>query len=266
VTSQYGIHLDEILRLRHFVADLIIFIRNKKSYIKLSKTSTTASQFPVAENFPCFGDQRRNGGTIETHYFIQDLYVAQQIFRENPKRHIDVGSRIDGFVAHVASFREIEVGELRPLALDNQNIKVLRLDITDTESVPMAVCDSVSCLHVLEHIGLGRYGDRINPDGWLIALHNLFSMLSLGGTLYVSVPVGRPKVEYDAHRVFRAETLIHAMSPHAQIKEIALIRDNNEFTNFGSDMVSATNSADEQSYGCLILSVTKIQQPTNVRT
>jgi len=107
---------------------------------------------------------------------------------------------------------------------------------------------------------------ELTPMVGLIALHNLFSMLSLGGTLYVSVPVGRPKVEYDAHRVFRAETLIHAMSPHAQIKEIALIRDNNEFTNFGSDMVSATNSADEQSYGCLILSVTKIQQPTNVRT
>jgi len=266
VTSQYGIHLDEILRLRHFVADLLVFIRNRRSYLKLSKLSETGLLFPKAANFPCFGDQRRDGGTIETHYFIQDLYVAQQIFRANPKRHIDVGSRIDGFVAHVASFREIEVGELRPLPLDNQNIKVLRLDITDTETVPKAACDSVSCLHVLEHIGLGRYGDRINPDGWLIASHNLLSMLSLGGTLYVSVPVGSPKVEYDAHRVFSAETLFHAMSPHAQIKEIVLIGDNNEFTNFGSDMVSAANSADEQSYGCLILNLTKIQQPTNVRT
>ena len=50
-----------------------------------------------------------SAGESQGHYFHQDLLVANQIFLNSPERHIDIGSRIDGFVARVAAFREIEI-------------------------------------------------------------------------------------------------------------------------------------------------------------
>jgi len=45
------------------------------------------------------------GGDASGHYFHQDLIVARRIFERDPRKHVDVGSRIDGFVAHLAVFR-----------------------------------------------------------------------------------------------------------------------------------------------------------------
>jgi hypothetical protein len=64
---------------------------------------------------PCLHDRYEEGGTTKSEYFWQDLLVARWIHAARPVKHVDVGSRIDGFVAHVASFREIEVIDVRPI-------------------------------------------------------------------------------------------------------------------------------------------------------
>jgi hypothetical protein len=66
---------------------------------------------------PCLYDRSEEGGTASGEYFWQDLYIAQKIFKVNPHRHVDIGSRIDGFTAHVASFREIKVFDIEGLDL-----------------------------------------------------------------------------------------------------------------------------------------------------
>jgi hypothetical protein len=38
-------------------------------------------------------------------------------------------------------------------------------ELTPYGSTPDGYCDSLSCLHALEHFGLGRYGDPIDPRG-----------------------------------------------------------------------------------------------------
>ena len=63
----------------------------------------------VTKNFMVLGDYSDSAGTAKGHYFHQDLLVAEFINRHAPRRHIDIASRIDGFIAHVAAFREIEV-------------------------------------------------------------------------------------------------------------------------------------------------------------
>lgn len=56
---------------------------------------------------------------------------------------------------------------------------------------------------VLEHIGLGRYGDPLDPRGTDKAIAELCRVLSPGGDLYVSVPVEQSaQVYFNAHRVF----------------------------------------------------------------
>ena len=88
--------------------------------------------FPITKWYPLFFDKKTSAGSAYGGYFWQDLYVAQRIFKNNPERHIDVGSRIDGFVAHVATFRPIEVIDVRPLNSTIPNVQFTQLDIMNT--------------------------------------------------------------------------------------------------------------------------------------
>ncbi len=158
----------------------------------------------ITHSYPILTDYDAAAGSASGHYFHQDLLVASFINDRNPERHIDIGSRIDGFVAHVASFRKIEVMDIR--ALDNvghANISFIQADLMDGEGVQSNMADSVSCLHAIEHFGLGRYGDPLDPGGHLKGFNNIVRMLKSGGTLYISFPIGGTnEVHFNAHRVF----------------------------------------------------------------
>jgi SAM-dependent methyltransferase len=144
-----------------------------------------------------------SSGNASGHYFHQDLLVARLVHAAAPRRHLDVGSRVDGFVAHVASFREIEVFDIRQQpAPAHPQICFVRADLMQLDARLEGCCDSVSCLHALEHFGLGRYGDPIDPQGHRRGFESLYRLLEPGGTLYLSLPIGRPGVHFNAHRVF----------------------------------------------------------------
>ena len=159
--------------------------------------------FAIGRPFPCLADRDEPSGAASGHYFHQDLLVAQLIRAAHPRRHIDVGSRVDGFVAHVAVFRDIEVFDVRPLSTDAAGITFRQQDLMRLDAGQIACTDSLSCLHTLEHFGLGRYGDPIDYDGHNKGFTNLAAMLAPGGTLYFSVPISRrQRFEFNAHRVF----------------------------------------------------------------
>lgn len=88
-----------------------------------------------------------------------------------------------------------------------------------------ACCDSVSCLHALEHFGLGRYGDPVDPDGWKTGFDNLCAMLKVGGRLYLSVPIGCSRVEFNSQRVFSAPFLLNMFAADFVIEEMAVVTD-----------------------------------------
>jgi Caenorhabditis protein of unknown function, DUF268 len=163
----------------------------------------------ISRSHAIYDDYQAQAGTASGHYFHQDLLVATRIHQAAPRRHIDVGSRIDGFVAHVASFRAIEVLDIRPLANPgHERIAFLQRDMMASDSALEGICDSLSCLHALEHFGLGRYGDPINPGGHLQGFEGLHRMLEPAGRLYLSVPIGRSGVHFNAHRVFAADEVL----------------------------------------------------------
>jgi SAM-dependent methyltransferase len=133
---------------------------------------------------------------------------------------------VDGFVAHVASFRKIDVIDIRPLPDDIPNVYFKQANMM--EKLPFELeecCDSVSCLHALEHFGLGRYGDPVDPTGWKKGFNNLSAMLQVGGRLYLSVPVGPSRVEFNSHRVFSVPLLISLFKDEFEIEQMALIDD-----------------------------------------
>lgn len=162
---------------------------------------------------PCLHDKKGEGGEAKSEYFLQDLMVARCIFEEKPVRHIDIGSRVDGFVAHVASFRTIEVFDVRHNSANVPGIKFRQIDMMSSEGAAEH-CDSLSCLHALEHFGLGRYGDPIGPNGFENGFAAMATMVRSGGRFYLSVPIGHPRVEFNAHRIVSPKIVIDLATRH----------------------------------------------------
>lgn len=196
------------------------------SFSKFRKLAGRDEPFPCTSFFPVFGEDRDAAGRGRGHYFHQDLLVAQWIHERAPSRHVDVGSRIDGFVAHVASFRAIEVIDIRPLKENITNVHFQQCDVMGQLPASwLCSTDSLSCLHALEHFGLGRYGDPLDPDGWRKGFDNLASMVAPEGWFYLSVPIGPQRTEFNAHRVFSIQTVLDLLAPRFIVRRFAVVGD-----------------------------------------
>ena len=214
--------------------------------------------FPIARKlYPHYEDKKDNAGTLEYHYFFQDLHVAQRIYKNNPNRHIDIGSRISGFVAHVAAFREIEVYDIRPLNTPIPNVKFKQFDLMQLCEEDIESVDSISCLHAIEHFGLGRYGDPICYDGYLLGFTNIHKILKTNGRFYFSVPLGKQRIEFHAHRVFSLEYLLELITPYYEINTFSYVDDNNVFHE--NVAISKEKISDNCGchYGCAVFELTK---------
>lgn len=154
---------------------------------------------------PTLSDLYSASGTAKGHYFHQDLWAAREIFRRKPLRHLDVGSRIDGFIAHLLCFRDVEVIDIRKLESKVRGLSFKQADMMQGHTDSSLKADSVSCLHALEHFGLGRYGDPIDLNGWKKGIANIASIAQPGAVVYLSVPIGRPAIEFNAQRIFSPE-------------------------------------------------------------
>ena len=210
----------------------------------------------------CLSDRYCNSGTGSGHYFHQDLLIATRIFKSNPLKHVDVGSRIDGFIAHVAAFRQIEVIDIRPLNNTIKNIHFKQVDLM--KELPMEFvdsCDSLSCLHALEHFGLGRYGDPVRGDGYKLGFDNLYNMLKPGGKFFFSVPIGPQRIEFNAHRVFSINFLLDMFKGKFIVDEFSYVDD---IGDLHENVTMEDNQCDVNfgcSYGCGIFCLTKLNTP-----
>jgi hypothetical protein len=206
LSSQLGIDLQRLFRSTRGISTFF------KEWYKFRKL------FPGEINFaPCLHDRYDESGVAKGEYFWQDLVVAQWIASARPEKHVDVGSRIDGFVAHIASFREIEVFDVRPMSNSIPRVVFRQVDFMQrsAEIEYDGYCDSLSCLHALEHFGLGRYGDSLDPIGYQKGVENLAKLLKPKGRFYLSTPIGRQRVEFNANWVFNPHTIIQTANQNA---------------------------------------------------
>ena len=231
---------------------------DRREYRVQQANSLDRGSFPMGKTMLLTGDWGSEGGQAKGHYFHQDLLVARAIFKSQPVRHVDVGSRVDGFVAHVASFREIEVIDVRPTSAQVAGIKFHQMDLMNLPRSWFESADSVSCLHALEHFGLGRYGDPVRVDGWRNGLKALQDMLVPGGTLYLSVPTGeRQRVEFNAHRVFSIPFLMDVLNQNMGVQKVDFVLDDgNLIENIDLESEDASKSFGAN-YGCSIWTLIK---------
>jgi SAM-dependent methyltransferase len=167
-------------------------------------------------------DDRDTPASFDRLYFYHLAWAARILAERRPVRHVDISSQ-NLFVATVSAFLPIESYEFHPLPVELSNLKAGKADLCQLpfpdHSVP-----SVSCMHAVEHVGLGRYGDRLDPDGDLKAMGELRRVLAPGGQLLFVVPVGRPRVVFNAHRIYPYEQICEAFGD-LELKEFALIPD-----------------------------------------
>lgn len=148
-----------------------------------------------------------------SNYFWQDLWAAKKIIAADTKIHYDIGSRVDGFIAHLlAAGIHVNMIDIRPFLGMVENLFTIVDDATELRQFEDDSIDSLSALCSLEHFGLGRYGDPIDPEACFRCFENIQNKMRRGGNLYISVPVGRERVEFNAHRIFYAETIIECFS------------------------------------------------------
>jgi hypothetical protein len=200
------------------------YLRDRAEY----KKAMQSNGWVWGPELPMLMERDEDSGALGA-YFHQDQRVARWIYQASPTRHVDVGSRLDGFIGSLSVFRDVEVIDIRPQPATVNNVKFHQLDLMEKLPSDWIECtDSLSCLHTIEHFGLGRYGDSIDPDGHLKGLAQLKQMVSLGGMLYLSTPIGPQRVEFNAHRVTAASTLIGWFDEGWRIEQFAVIDDFNQ--------------------------------------
>lgn len=205
----------------------LLFFRKDLKKMKVQKGNDEL--FPFAKHIPILTERYASGGVMSGHYFHQDLHVAKLIFKNNPKKHVDIGSRTDGFVAHVASFREIELIDIRPIRNTISNISFKQADLMNLSKYDENYCDSISSLHAIEHFGLGRYNDPIDYLGHEKGIDNIAKMLTNSGIFYFSVPIGLQRINFNAHRVFSISYLLKFLSKNFSLKSFSFVDDSGIF-------------------------------------
>lgn len=185
-----------------------------------------AEPITLKESYPCLFDKTAKTG-IDSHYFYQDLWAFKKICSHNPARHVDVGSNVN-YIGFLTAITEVHFVDIRPLDVSNvSNLKNIKGSILEMPYEDNSI-ESLSCLHVAEHIGLGRYGDPLDPFGTKKAAAELSRCLAKGGNLYFSLPVGKPRLCFNAHRVHTPQQILEYF-PNLELVEFSGSDDSKAF-------------------------------------
>lgn len=192
-----------------------------KAFRMASEASGTRLPVRKDDAFPQLGD--RTGATpFDRHYTYHPAWAAQILMRTKPAEHVDISS-ILAFATMISAFIPTRFYDFRPAPLDLPGLSCSSADLTALPFADGSV-GSLSCMHVIEHIGLGRYGDPLDADGDLKAIRELVRVLAPGGNLLVVTPVGRARVQFNAHRIYDHEEFARAFAP-LELAEFALIEE-----------------------------------------
>ncbi len=178
-----------------------------KEYTKFKKLNNKYL-FPIKNKYFITNDLYEQWWIATWHYFHQDLLVAQEIYIKNPTKHVDIWSRVDWLISNIASFRDIEVFDIREIKSKIKNIKFKKANLMYLNNKYINYCDSISSLHAIEHFWLWRYWDPIDPEWHIKWLNNIYKILKKWWIFYFSVPIWEQRVEFNAHRVFNLKYLI----------------------------------------------------------
>ena len=174
-----------------------------------------------SDRMPCLSD-RKTTAPFDRHYTYHTAWAARLVAQLRPAEHIDIGS-LHYFSTLISAFVPVRYYDIRPAQLKLPGLATGAVDICRLPW-PSQSIRSLSCMHVVEHVGLGRYGDRLDAAGDLAAMQELERVLAPGGNLLLVVPVGQPRVCYNAHRVYALEEIVRSFDD-LTLRQFALLPD-----------------------------------------
>lgn len=220
------------------------FKRDFKHFKYIASQRKERFSIKWSDRYPCLNDATTNTG-FDRHYVFHTAWAARILAQTMPAKHTDISSSLY-FISMISAFIKVDFYDYRPVDLQLSNLKSEHADLTSLPFTNESI-NSLSCMHVVEHIGLGRYGDPIDPDGDINAITEIKRVLAQKADLLFVVPIGKPKIVFNAHRIYAYEQIMEYFDDF-ELKEFALIPDNPED---GGLIVNATKKmADEQNYGC----------------
>lgn len=211
------------------------------AFKRLSRTDKRFA-FGLADAYPCPFDKTHMTG-FDRHYVYHTAWAARKVAEIKPVFHMDISSSLY-FSSIVSAFVPVKFYDYRPAdlqlsGLSSEKADLLRLPFADNSIT------SLSCMHTVEHVGLGRYGDPIDPTGDLKAIKELKRVLAPGGALLFVVPIGKSTIQFNAHRIY-SYAMIREYFSDFELKEFSLIPEKS-----GAMIVNATEAqADKEAYGC----------------
>lgn len=215
---------------------LIKFYESYKKYRCLNG----AEELNISDFYPCINDDTPTT-PFDAHYFYQGVWALRKIKESGVKNHLDVGSEIR-WVGLLSTVTKTTFIDIRPFKTDLKDLMVKKGDILNMSFKDNSI-KSLSCLHVAEHIGLGRYGDKLDAEGTKKACRELFRILAPDGNLYFSVPVGKEKVYFNAHRVHSPHSIINYFKD-LKLIEVSGVTDSGRFIeNIDIDVLEKSNHA-----------------------
>ncbi len=196
------------------------YLRDAIKYNKLS--SNSENKIKLNTNLHPILYEKVSFTPFDAHYFHQQLWLFEKLLARKPKSHVDIGStyEMSGYISKILPAKFVDI---RPIDVNLKNLEALKGDILDLPFENESV-ESVSSLNVIEHIGLGRYGDPIDPEGIKKACTELQRVLAKNGTLYISTPIGKEKLCFNAHRISDPKKII-SYFPELELVEFTAIDD-----------------------------------------
>lgn len=197
------------------------FTKEFNEFSRIESNSERRMLCEWRDRYPCL-DDKSSTTPFDRHYTYHPAWAARVLAKIQPSKHIDISSTIN-FATLVSAFISVDFYDYRPAQIDLPNLCCGAADLTNFPFRDGEL-ESLSCMHVIEHVGLGRYGDALDPDGDLKAINELLRVVAPGGNLLIVVPVGGARIQFNAHRVYDVVEFIDHFQG-ASIIERALIED-----------------------------------------
>jgi SAM-dependent methyltransferase len=241
--KQINKYMQRLLEFRYteFRPEFDEFTLEFKEFQHLSELSAPRFSVEWKDRLPCLDDKTATT-SFEPHYTYHPAWAVRVLASLRPSVHVDISSSLS-FCTMLSGFVPVEFYDLRPAQISLAGLTCRRGDLAGLPFPDNSV-ESLSCMHVVEHIGLGRYGDPLNPDGDLKAMAELKRVLAPDGSLLFVTPVGKPRVRFNAHRIYSYKQVLSYFLG-LKLEQFALVDDDGEFS------VDADPAyADQQEWGC----------------
>jgi SAM-dependent methyltransferase len=210
--------------IKDIIKKILFYYKFFIDYKRYSKIAKSDSRFKIKwkNRNPQLLD-RSNDTPFDSHYTYHPAWAARIIAKNKPEKHIDFSSILN-FSTMLSAFIPVEFYDYRPANIKLNNLIIKKADLLSLP-FPDNSISSLSCMHTLEHIGLGRYGDTIDPQADLKAVEEIKRVATPNGNLLIVVPIGQPKICFNAHKIYSYKQ-IKSYFNNFKLKEFSLIPDN----------------------------------------